>query len=96
MTEISGTFSFDGQSYKAGYRYGGKWYDQGGYSKCLRIYNNVINQSIYAHDIFGDDKFDVENAVIENDKVILTMRFPLCRKDDFNPLASRIIIINRT
>ena len=95
MSEIFGTFVFEGQFYKAGYRYGGTLYHQGGYDKCLRIYHDVHNQFIYSHDIFGDDKFEVESAMIDEKKVILTMRIPLCHKDKFDPTASKIITLKR-
>lgn len=96
MQEIQGTFDFEGQTFKAGYRYDGQCYDKGGYDKCLRIYHNVYNQSIYAHAVFGDDKFEVENAEISDQTIVLTMHFPLCHKDKFfDPTASKILILKR-
>jgi len=96
MTEIFGTFVFEGQFYKAGYRYGGPHYHQGGFDKCLRIYHDANNQFIYAHDIFGDDKFEVESATIDDQKVVLTMRFPLNHKDKFFMDGLKVITLKRT
>lgn len=96
MTEIFGTFEFEGQTFKAGYRYDGKWYNQGGFSKCLRIYHDANNQFIYAHDVFGDDKFEVESASIADQEVVLTMRYPLNHKDKFFLDGKKVITIKRS
>jgi hypothetical protein len=57
--EIQGTFVFNDIIFEAGYRFNGPHYHQGGYNKCLRIYNGKDDNgnSISGHDYFGDDKF---------------------------------------
>lgn len=95
MTEIQGTFVFEGQIFKAGYRYNYPSYQQGGYDKCLVIYYKADNQFIHSHDVFGDDKFEVDDATITDQKVILTLHFPLCRKEQFIIEGSKTIILKR-
>jgi len=91
MSEIRGSFEYNNLVFQAGYRYGGHYQDQGGYGKCLRIYH-ANNGTLYPHDYFGDDKYEVASADIQSDKVILTMRFPLDREDEFLKGPTTIIL----
>jgi hypothetical protein len=59
-TEIQGSFVFDGLRFNAGYRCGFPREHQGGYDKCLKIYNGP--QYLSAHEYFGDDKFKVNRV----------------------------------
>jgi hypothetical protein len=95
--EILGTFQLDNITFEGGYRYDGNRNHQGGYEKCLRIYNGKDgdNNNIWGHNYFGDDKFEVINAVIYPNQVTLTLRYPLCKKSSHFTLVgdNRTIIL---
>ena len=75
-TEIQGVFNFNGIVFNAGYRSGYPKYHQGGYAKCLRIYEGYLNgDKINGHEYFGDDKFGVNSVEKDANKLILTMDY---------------------
>ena len=89
-TEIFGTVRIDGIKFQVGYRYGGDVRHQGGFDKCLRIYKGIgpNNEVIDGHDYFNDDKFEVEDAILYVDDMILTLTFPLVKEEERYKLES--------
>ncbi|ARF10032.1 hypothetical protein Indivirus_9_9 [Indivirus ILV1] len=78
MAEIPGLIILDGITFDVGYRFGGSVNHQGGYSKCLRIYNGKKGQQIInGHDFFGDDKFEVLSSDENANNIVLELSWPL-------------------
>ena len=100
--EIFGKVRIDRILFEVGYRYGGDLCHQGGFNRCLRIYEGIdpTNTVVSGHEYFGDDKFEVVNANIYVDDLVLTMSFPLLKESErYKPESinkSRILFIERT
>ncbi len=78
MSEIPGTIVIDDITFDVGYRFGGPLNHQGGYAKCLRIYNGKKGRDIISgHKYFGDDKFEVKSDTITATSVELELTWPL-------------------
>lgn len=98
--EIFGTLVFDGKTFEVGYRFNGPSWHQGGYSKCLRIYNgnDTGGTSISGHEYFGDDKFEVLSADVGVKTLKLEMSYPLTNKEDrynFDSNKSKFVLITK-
>ena len=93
--EIHGTFTLNGITFSAGYRFGGHLYHQGGYSQCLRIYDGkqANGIAVSGHDYFGDDKFEVVKASDYVGDMVLELSFPLHKEGEYNYNASKTVIL---
>lgn len=92
---IIGTFIYANIIFEATYRFGGHIYNQGGYKKCLAISQGIDENGykIFGHSYFGDDKYEVEKAIIYSDRVILHLTYPLRNRCNYS-MEEQIIIFN--
>ena len=89
-TEIFGKVTIDGILFEVGYRSGFDLRHQGSFDKCLRIYEGLDsnNKVISGHQYFNDDKFQVTNANIYVDDMVLILAFPLLKAEERYKIGS--------
>ena len=88
--EVHGTFTYKGAKFDAGYRSGGPLYHQGGYKKCLKLYNGVDSkgEKISGHEYFGDDKFGIKEVKnIDENTLKIIMEYPFRRLSEYRDLG---------